>query len=88
MVFSLRNKLVESERMKMLYYTNSCLKKAGVTVLTLNRINLKIKVFHMFPIHTCTPVVMHVACMAKPIQYCKVKIIIIIKKLKKIKVFH
>ena len=46
MIFSLRNKLVESERMKMAYYTNSCLKNAGVNVLTLNRINFKIKVFH------------------------------------------
>ena len=46
MFFSLRNKLAEGERTKMVHYANSYLKKAGVTVLTLDKINFKIKVFH------------------------------------------
>ena len=39
--------------------------------------------------YTCTPMVDSCWCMAKPIKYCKVKIIIIIiLKIKKIYIFH
>ena len=71
---------------KKIFYANRNQKQAGVAILRSDKINFKTKAVkrdkegHYIMIkgsilfgNACTPVVDSCQCMAKPIQYCKVK---------------